>query len=444
MHRLALCCSLWALTACIVQQQPQQAPQLQPQPQGRNAPAPEGTQPESTPLQQLDRTARGNAGALCPAPKQPAHLPHHASPKLVFDVPDAVDFPGMVSLLIDAKEPTRSPVPFEIEIVSPTGKIERIQIQHQNSVEVCPKCLPTREDPDSCKNVSCYWNSRGGHHERLDPRLTNEAGKYTLTLHRKDTGDKLTRTMEVGAGLSRSVCQNARQRIGSHELDTCAAATVPIGGNMWGRRARYQMRGCYSNVFSTPLSQSTQVSFERGPWQRAKPVTFPEGAVRRLSIDDGVLTAYRSKDTLYVVATPHDIKGHDELVRALLALDPPPAAKPFPIPPCIATERHQVAAEPVESITRRDRYFAEYQDNRVIGVNLLTLTQGQFFVRAGFRPGDLVYAVNGVPIDSLDKASAFVLPFTHKGTVRVTLKRKDYPNLPQFPGGVRCLVIDVQ
>jgi hypothetical protein len=381
--------------------------------------------------------------SLCPPLKQPPPRPDHRSDRLLFDVPARVNIPALISILADSRQPTRSPAHYEIEIITPTGQRRKIEFNHQNRVQVCPKCDPVVGDPDSCRNVRCYWNSRGAHRLRLPFDIIDEEGTYTLTLHRTGTGDRLTRTLEVGGDFARAACDKLPATIGDHKKERCGAAIVPIGGRLWGSRARYQWKGCRSNLFVAGLSAGVQVSFDRGPWGKATRLRLPEGRVRRHEIPEGVLSAYRTRDKIYFFATPHGVQGHDRLLRAFMRINPPVTAKPFKVPACIATDHHRTRAQTPTEITQKAHVYPKYVDNRVIGVVLSTITQGRFFERAGFRPGDTIYSYDGTHIDRLERVSEFIERLSRPGVVRVTLLRKDYKHLPQYPGGVRCLVIEL-
>ncbi len=392
---------------------------------------------DSTPEHSPEASRHDAAGvaddSTCPPLRAQPERPNHQSKKLYFDVPESTML-GPMLLRADSKEPLRGPSLFEIELISPTGQVRTHKFSHQNEVEVCPKCLPSGKDDSACRNVRCYWDSVGAARVQLPHEFIDEAGEYVLTLHHPSTGEKLTRRMEVGKGMQPE-CSALPEQIGSYQRENCTSAIVPIGARYWGTRARYQRGQCRANVFSLRLSQAQRVIFDSG-WGKAKAVKYPEGTVRRIEIDEGVLSAWLASEHAFFVATAKGVAGHEEVVRELLKQHPPPVKKRFVIPACQAHEAIAIATESRKELLRKASVFAEYDGNQVIGVKLGTITQGRWFERAHFRPYDVVYSFNGKKIDSLERVEAFIAALSKPGTLRVVLMRRDFP--PKYPGGVRC------
>lgn len=374
----------------------------------------------------------------CPPPAKLPSIPSHHSEKLYFDVPETT-LPGAILLRADIKNPLRGASAFEIEVITPTGQTHTHPFSHQNQVKVCPNCLPSGDNPDVCKNVRCYWDSVGAARVELPVEFVDESGPYTLTLHHLATGEKLTKTMRVtGVG---DECALLPKSLAEHRRDTCTSAMVPIGARYWGTRARYDRGGCRSNVFSLRLSQAQRVVFLSG-WGKAKTQTYANGVVHVLRTDEGRFSAWLGKEHAYFVATVKGVGGHDDLVGELLRRFPPDRSEPFKVPQCKDHQQVQITVETREELLKRARLFAEFEGSQVIGVQLGTITQGRWFERASFRPRDIVYSFNGTKIDSLAKVEAFIASLSKPGTLKVVLKRRDYP--PRYPGGIRCHTLTLQ
>ena len=75
------------------------------------------------------------------------------------------------------------------------------------------------------------------------------------------------------------------------------------------------------------------------------------------------------------------------------------------------------------------RVVPHYLDNRYVGIKLVGVRPGSFFRAIGIRSGDVIMMVNGVALDSPNKALHFLDVFFEgqDTTVVVEIERRQQP-----------------
>jgi hypothetical protein len=298
----------------------------------------------------------------------------------------------------------QTPVPMELVIIDPRGRVHTQQLSFVNMHEECDGYCDPAGRGDVCPPRRCDMRRFHPPAHRIDHTIYQRSipGIWTFILHRLDNGERTstTRRLFESEQIDDRRCEALPATIGGFRRVSCQIGQVPMM-HYGGVKARYELGGCSIEAFALLLNQGALMDYDESAFPRAEARTFPEGFVHELR--DGRVTAraWLAHYHLYVVGAHNGMHGFDELTRAMLDAFPVVDGPAPQIPSCAATGASTILVVPPITLdqVRADNasFSTHFEGNRPSGATA-HFHDRHVLAQIGLRQGEIVHAIDGQPI----------------------------------------------